>query len=462
MQKPALLLVSLLISGLFVFGQQDDQTQEKTRSSKGSKKTEETVKKGLNFGILPTITFDSDLGFQYGALVNLFFYGDGSRYPKYNHSLYFEVSRFTKGSGINRFFYDSDRLLPGIRTSFDLSYITDQTNRFFGFNGYGSVYNASWIDDEDPENYHSRVFYAYGRKMLRIKLDLQRKFGQTDFGWVAGFSLYQFKTGPVDIDRLNKGKDPANMLPDTAGLYDRYVQWGIISEDEADGGWVNNLKAGFTYDSRDNEPNPMKGIWTEATILFAPGFLGNGDYGHTQISIIHRQYFTLVKERLSFAYRAAYQGTIGGKVPFYAYPLLITSFMKGAYSEGLGGAKTIRGVLRDRVVGKGMIYGNAELRWKFTHFNFIKQNWYIALSGFWDFGMVVQQVKINTDHVVPGPGETYSDYFSDRKHDGLHNSLGAGLHFAMNQNFIIACDYGMALNSQDGKSGLYIGLNFLF
>ena len=96
---------------------------------------DENRKTGFNFGILPTITYDSDLGFQYGGLVNLYFYGDGSRYPKYNHSLYFEVSRFTKGSGINRFFYDSDRLLKGIRTSFDLSYITDQTNSFFGFNG---------------------------------------------------------------------------------------------------------------------------------------------------------------------------------------------------------------------------------------------------------------------------------------------------------------------------------------
>ncbi len=455
MRKTSLLFVFLLVTGVFAAGRTGEKMSNDTTS------TRETVKKGLNVGVLPTITYDSDLGFQYGALVNLFFYGDGSRYPKYNHSLYFEVSRFTKGSGINRFFYDSDRLLKGIRTSFDLSFITDQTNRFFGFNGYESVFNASWIDDKDPENYHSRVFYAYGRKMLRIKADFQRKFGDTDFGWVAGFSFYHFDVGPVDIDRLNKGKAEEKMLPDTAGLYDRYVQWGIIAEDEARGGWVNNLKAGFSYDTRDNEPNPMKGIWTEATLVFAPGFLGNGDYGHTQISIIHRQYFTLVKEKLSFAYRAAYQGTLGGKVPFYAYPLLITSFMKGAYSEGLGGAKTLRGVLRDRVVGRGLIYGNAELRWKFTHFNFLKQNWYIALSGFWDFGMTVQRVKVNTDNVVPGPGETYADYFSGKK-DGLHNSLGAGLHFAMNQNFIIACDWGKALNPQDGDSGLYIGLNFLF
>jgi hypothetical protein len=32
----------------------------------------------------------------------------------------------------------------------------------------------------------------------------------------------------------------------------------------------------------------------------------------------------------------------------------------------------------------------------------------------------------------------------------------------MNENFVIAVDYGRALNKQDGKSGMYIGLNYLF
>jgi len=32
----------------------------------------------------------------------------------------------------------------------------------------------------------------------------------------------------------------------------------------------------------------------------------------------------------------------------------------------------------------------------------------------------------------------------------------------MNQNFVIAADYGKATNEQDGTSGRYIGLNYLF
>lgn len=127
---------------------------------------EEVTKDGWNFGALPTITFDTDLGFQYGALVDLYHYGDGSRYPKYDHKFYFEVSRFTKGSGINRFYYDSYWSIPGLQTSLDISYLSDQAYDFFGYNGYDAVVNFDWMDDEDPA-YKTRMFYKYDRKMFR-------------------------------------------------------------------------------------------------------------------------------------------------------------------------------------------------------------------------------------------------------------------------------------------------------
>ena len=44
----------------------------------------------------------------------------------------------------------------------------------------------------------------------------------------------------------------------------------------------------------------------------------------------------------------------------------------------------------------------------------------------------------------------------------MHSSYGAGIRVVMNQNFIVAVDYGMALDERDGDAGLYIGLNYLF
>ena len=411
---------------------------------------EEVTKDGWNFGALPTITYDTDLGFQYGALVNLYDYGDGSGYPNYNHSLYFEVSRFTKGSANNRFYYDSDRLIKGLQTSVDISYLTDQAYDFYGFNGYDAVVNPGWIDDEAGD-YLTRMYYKYDRKMFRFKVDLQGDLGDK-LKWAAGINLLNFKIAPVNLDKLNDGKEGADILPDVPGLFQKYQDMGIVSAEEADGGFVPTFKAGLVFDTRDNRPNPMKGVWTEAVIVAAPEFLG-GESSFAKFSLTHRQYFTLIPNDLSLAYRLAYQTTIAGDVPFYYQSQVITSVMKGASSEGLGGAKSLRGIRRNRIVGDGIFYGNVEARWKFVRFNFINNNFYLGLNGFMDFGKVTKKIELNTNSVP--------DYF-DIDAEGLHISYGAGLRIVMNQNFIIAVDYGMAADERDGDSGMYIGLNYLF
>jgi hypothetical protein len=70
------------------------------------------IKEGWNFGALPVVSYDTDLGLEYGALAELYYFGDGSIYPDYYHKLYFELSRFTKGSAIYRFNYESEHLIP--------------------------------------------------------------------------------------------------------------------------------------------------------------------------------------------------------------------------------------------------------------------------------------------------------------------------------------------------------------
>ena len=443
--KKLQLFFAFLLSFSVVFAQDDEITKE-----------------GWNFGALPTITFDSDLGFQYGGLINLYNYGDGSRYPDYNHSLYFEISRFTKGSGINRFYYNSDRLIPGIETSLDISYLSDRAYDFFGFNGYDAVVNQDWFDDESAD-YRSRMFYKYDRKLFRLKVDLLGKLSGDNFKWITGVNLLNFKLGLVDIDKLNKGKEGDDRLPtheEQPGLYQKYQDWGIISEEEADGGFVPTIKAGMVYDTRDNEPNPMKGLWTEVVLVGSPEFLG-AESNFLKLSVIHRQYFTIIEKDLSFVYRLAYQGTIAGHAPFYYQTQMITSVLKGATSEGLGGSSSLRGVLRNRVVGDGIFLGNVEARWKFSRFQFINNNFYLGLNAFADFGRVTGKIDSFESIPVADLNDDLNNYY-DKNAEAMHFSYGLGLRIAMNQNFIIRCDYGMAANDRDGNSGLYIGLNYLF
>lgn len=420
-----------------------------------SAQEEVPIKTGWTFGALPAISFNSDLGLQYGGLVNLYYFGDGSSYPKYMHSVYAEISRFTKGSGVNRLFYDSEYLIPNIRVTADLSYFTEKALDFYGFNGYNSLYNATLEDDTHAE-YLSRMFYRHERNMFRFTLDFQGQLSGRELRWIGGIGLMNNSISKVDIEALNEGQDEEDMLPNEPGLYDRYLEWGIISPTESDGGNAHHFKLGVIYDSRDNEPNPMSGVWSEAVIFAAPGFLGNGDFAYSRISLTHRQYFTIVERDLSFAYRLNYQGTLGGNVPFYMLPYMINSFSLSSNTDGLGGSKTVRGVLRNRIVGDGMVFGNFEMRWKFFRTVLFNQNIYLALNGFMDAGQVVSNKKID----VPAGSPFYSFYNPDE--ESMHISLGGGFRIAMNENFIIALDYGKPLDSRDGGGGLYIGLNYLF
>jgi outer membrane protein assembly factor BamA len=439
---------------------------------------EKKVKTGWKFdGGLPAVTFDSDLGFQYGALVEFSNWGDGSKFPEWIDHTYIEMSRFTKGSGIYRFMYESRHLIPGVEMVSDLSYLPDKANNFFGFNGYESVYNKDWMDDEVTDgSYRSRMFYRLERNQFRFKNDFQGKLSGEHIKWSAGFAFQNFVVKSVDIEKLNKGKDPDKLLPSVEtmpGLYEIYKNpaLGIISENEADGGWVNTLKAGLIWDSRDNRPNPMRGIWSEIGIEVAPSFMGN-DWGFSKMFITHRQYFTLIENDLSFVYRLGYQATISGNAPFFYQTQVITSRLTGATNEGLGGSSTLRGVQRNRVVGDAFFLGNVELRWKPFYFTLFKQDCYLGLNLFYDFGRVTKNIAL-PDNLesdfndlfkpvpVKGPGDVFSDYFKPGT-EKFHMSTGTSIMLAMNQNFVIAVDIGKALNEQDGNIGFSIGLNYLF
>jgi len=352
-----ILITTFHLNAVTALSQTTDSIQETEEN--------ERIKKGLSFGVVPIISYNSDLGFQYGIIFNLFGYGDGSFYPEYKYSLYTEINRSTKGSSANQLFFDSKHLLPGnIRITTDVSYLTMMALNFYGFNGYDAVYN-SHFEDDTQKGYISRMFYRHERKFIRFTMDFQGSLKSNKQLWFAGIGYFDLKITSVNIDKLNKGKDDADLLPDTALLYDKYVDWGIIKENERTGGKIPSLKAGVIYDTRDIEANPNKGIWSEAILFYVPKILGNNSHSYLKLSITHRQYITLIKNKLTFAYRLGYQGTISGEAPFYMQPYMISSFAKFTETDGLGGSKTIRGILLNRIVGDGVAFSNFEFRWKF-------------------------------------------------------------------------------------------------
>ncbi len=448
--RKAILLFSLLI--LFIIPDLYSQADSSMFPVKEKRKT------GWTWAGLPVVAYDADQGFQLGLLGQVFYYGDGSTYPEYKHTIYAECSWFTKGSAVYQLFYDSKYLVPGkIRVTAGLDYLTERALDFYGFNGAEANYIAS-VTQTGSDDYLSRVFYKHERKMLRIMADFQGPILGQKLRWLAGINVIGINTGTVDIERINKGKKEENKLPDTALLYDHYVDYGLIRPDEKDGGTTVYLKTGLVFDTRDNEAAPNRGFWSEIMLLSAPTFLGNNPYAFVKLAVTQRQYIPLVKRRLIAAYQLSYQGTLGGTTPYYIMPYIYSSYSLTTKPDGLGGARTIRGVLRNRIVGDGIAFGNVELRWKFFKSVVLKQNLYLGLTAFLDGGMVVQDHKIQIN-TIP---ENEQPFYFNESADRLHLATGLGLRIAINDNFIIAVDYGFAMNKQDGASGLYIGIGNIF
>jgi hypothetical protein len=422
--------------------------------------TKEKTKKGWTFGALPALAFDSDIGFKYGAVLNLFYFGDGSTYPVYRHSLFFEWSLTTKGSGINQFLYDSKYLIPGIRVSVEASYLTERAIDYYGYNGYEAIYDSRLADDSPSNPYYiSRQYYRQERKLFRLRADFQGKFLTNNLRWLAGITNYNIQIDTIDVDRMNRGKSDDDKLPYVGGeLYGQYAyNWGIIPQDEIKGGNSTLIRTGLIFDSRDNEPNPMKGLWSDVIFLWSPSFTNTQNKGFSKIAITHRQYFTLVPKRLSFVYRIGYQAKLSGVIPSYMLPFIFNGG-NSLDRDGLGGAKTLRGILRNRIVGEDYLYGNLEFRWKFIKTVVFNQNVYSALNVFSDYGMVTRKYAIDKSKI---PAQSSSDPVKTES-EKMHVTYGIGLHGALNENFVMSFNYGIAVDKRDGKSGIYIGLNWLF
>lgn len=425
--------------------------------------TAKHVRKGWTFGVLPSVAFDADLGFQYGALTNIYYFGDGSTYPEYLHSFYAEAAYTTKHFGLFRFSYDSKYLIPKHRLSVDLTYLPDQMCDFYGFNGYQSNYNVAYSSQDDPA-YISRAYYKYHRDLFRFSADLQGNI-VGNLHWNAGLGLLHFNVGPVDIDRLNSyTKNEEKRLPDTMTLFDHYVQNGYIRADEAQGGFHPYLHGGVTYDTRDRQQNPTRGIHADAFLTYYAG-LGNMEaYNNLKLNLGFRQYLSLYTDRLILAYRLGAQLNMAGDCPFYLNTYLNQLYMQRVIYEGLGGANSVRGIMRNRILAPGVAFANIELRTRVASLKVGKNMFYLGLVPFLDAGMVVQPYRrVEAD---PHLGTPIADDVTDLDNPLYNPHLGGGLGLkvAMNDNFVLSVDWATAFDKQDnGKfSNLYIKMGYMF
>ena len=110
--------------------------------------------------------------------------------------------------------------------------------------------------------------------------------------------------------------------------------------------------------------------------------------------------------------------------------------------EILGGASSLRGIPKNRYVGKGVAFSNSEVRWSAASFGVRGTPSQLVLSGFGDVGRVWAE------------GLDVSQLGSD-----LHVGYGGGARLVLGPTFVIALDVG---HSSQTTAAIYLGLGYLF
>jgi len=380
--------------------------------------TEAEDQTGWEFTGLPAVNYDSDEGFGYGAILSIYNYGAGGFSP-YRFTLRPLIYFTTEGRRDLTVFFDGPKLLPGgWRLTAFAGLEKHIATPYYGI-GNDTPFVPENAEGDNP------YYYRFGREKVVLRGTLQRHIGDLPLRFLLGAQLSHF-----DIDPIPKGEG-------TTLLAEELDLWaGEIMPIEDPGGAQNTLRAGLIWDTRDRETGPRSGTWTSALMERADEVLGSA-YTFTRWTLTDRRYFTL-RDGLVLANRLVFQETTGDP-PFYALSYVQSSFSAG---EGLGGAGSLRGVLRNRYIGQGLFFWNAEVRWRFREVRFFGKPGHLAAIGFLDSGRVWAK------------GLELPGLFSD-----LHHGGGGGLRVGLGPNFVLAFD--LARGSEAGTQ-TYIGLGYLF
>ncbi len=468
-----------------------DKAEKKSEVTTADGK-KQTVKKGWNFAPFPSVAYNSDTGFQIGALCEIFDYGDGSTYPAYKHKFNVDLSWTTKDQVKLHFFYDSKYLIPKVRLTFAATYILAQMYPFMGFNGSASPYYDFLASGKKQDN---RVaMYNVKRNMMRVMADFQGDI-LPKFRWAAGISYWWYDVQDITLKKKGKSAYDSHTANDylvgqginSPSLWQLYQRAGLINANEAHGGHHLEFKAGLVFDNREHEADPTRGIWAEVYAYGSPDILngrGKDGYHYLKLAAHFRHYVPVWQDKITFAYHLAYQGKLAGNAPYYTLQNINTLYLRQIISDGLGSINTVRGVPYNSVIGDGYAWANFEMRFKIVSFRFIKQNFYLATNPFFDMGACVQPYRLDEMKAVVNSTELTANekslIYSGQK-EKLHMSAGVGLKLAMNRNFILSAEVAVPLNTKiyttddankgfngnvkvknSYKPGVNIGLNYIF
>jgi outer membrane protein assembly factor BamA len=365
---------------------------------------------------LPILGYDSDEGFVYGAAAQADHFGSDGEVRPYRISVRPALELSTEGRRNITLFLDAPHLLPGgWRLTVYGGLERHTATPYYGI-GNATEYDEALESADGPNPY----YYRYGRTRNELDFDLQAPLPDTPIRFLLGTGMAKVSIDPTPH---NEG---------TTLLASEFEN----SPEGLPRGWTNFIRGGIIWDTRDREIGPTRGVWSEILVKRAAENLA-GDYSFTRWTLTDRRYYSLT-DGLVLANRVVLQGT-DGDAPFYEIQWVESSF-KG--EEALGGAKSLRGVPKNRYTGKGLFLWNIELRF-----------------DTWDFPMLGRDARLVTGLFVDS-GRVWAeavhlpDVFSD-----WHNGFGGGLRLQVGESFVAGLDVA---HSSESTAPIYTGLGYLF
>lgn len=398
----------------------------------------------LEFGVLPAVNYNSDLGVGVGVLGTLAKFSEGYNPFDWRVEALVFFSLRDQGNGLeaplHSHYVDFDKpgLVKGnLRLNARISF-TKQANA--GYYGLGS--NAP--DEKQPTDPERLTQFDRIHPELagtaRIRLwSKPVSVGKRRLELLAGmrfrYTWYEFYEGSrlaLDRRQIQEGGELADLL---RGL-DDHALW--------------TLYTGLLWDTRDREFDTQQGGFHEISVRASPGVDESLEF--VGVSLISRWFTRLGTDRLAFASRTV-ADLLVGDIPLYELGL----FGGLEPTAGPGGTRSVRGVPLLRFYGKVKLIQSLELRLRIAPFRVAKQRFTFGAVAFGDVGRVWGDYSNTTIEVRQADGTV-----DLRRLDGagFEVGLGGGLRLRWGETFVIRADVGYAPTLD--TTGFYIDVGDAF
>lgn len=406
---------------------------------------------------LPLANYDPNTKFGFGARLYYYFNGDRSdplfAYTPYLHRLILQTFVSTAGAQDHLLDYDAPNFLGSLwRVRGTIEIEGANAWPYFGIGSRsmdplkfpgapGKTFaHASEFDTATAAVQPSGMTYSKYNIYKFFRPSLQLGIERLFFGGIlrpfigVGFSHFSRHDYSGELSDATDATGNAVQAPQATTFLAADCAAGLLVG--CSGGFDNVLRLAVSLDTRDFEPNPNTGIYSELSFELATRALGS-QYEYVRGMLSVRGFYSPIPKLadLVLAGRAVYEVQTSG-TPFFSQTLM--PFIDDNHA-GLGGFRTLRGFRQNRFVGPVITLTNYEIRWTFVHFRALKQGFALMAVPFMDIGRVYDNV-----------GQTTLK--------GWKRSQGGGLRIAWNEATIIMIDYGFS----DEDSGLYVNFNHIF